>query len=127
MNTVSFQVSGLKEARGDMKQFQIPPLKTIARLEKELASAFADTQAATHIITHSLKTSGKVSSDFDGNSWDADITYGGEAAGAINDPVDYAIYERARGGEHDFMAPAFAHEDAFGDILNKHFDEVTRT
>lgn len=118
---VSFNVSGLKEARGDMQRLSKPPLKTLAALETLLKEAYTATQAATHIITASLKASGKTSSDFDGATWEASLTYGGAAPGAVNDPVDYAIYERARGGAHDFMAPAFALEPEFEAVINKHF------
>ena len=122
ISSVQYHVTGLKEARKEMQRLAAPPLKTIGELEKVAGQGFAATQAATHIITGSLKISGKLKTDFDGNTWDMQVTYGGEAHGAVFDPVRYAIYERARGGEHDFMAPLIPYEDQIEGILNKHFD-----
>lgn len=76
--------------------------------------AFADTQAMVHVITGSLKASGKVDSSYDQHEWHGTISYGGPAAGAINDPVKYAWYEQRRGGAHDFMANVHHHLDAIG-------------
>lgn len=56
-----------------------------------------------HVITGSLRASGRTSSDVTGGVWYGEITYGGPSSGYPNDPVDYADYERARGGEHDFL------------------------
>lgn len=118
MTYMEFNVDGLKEMKDFFHGLQKPPLKMIASLEKELAGAFAATQAATHIITGSLKASGKTSSDFSpaAAQWEGEITYGGASLGPIN-PVDYAIYEQARGGAHDFMAPVKPYEDRITEIM----------
>lgn len=113
-------VEGLDEAIDFFNGLQKPPVKTIGKLEKELALAYADTQAATHVITMSLKLSGVPSSDFDGDVWEGMISYGGPSTG-VNNPVDYAIYEQARGGAHDFLLPARAHEDKIEKIINGMF------
>jgi hypothetical protein len=103
-----------------------PPHRVVKDLELMLASAFEVTQAATHVITGSLKASGKTESDFDGDEWTGAITYGGAlwstpAPGPAKDPVVYAIYEMARGGDHDFFGPLVAYEGKVEDIINKHF------
>jgi len=90
-----------------------PDFKTIGKLEAVIDAAFAATQTFVHIDTGSLKSSGKVESDYDGVTalWTGTIVYGGESGG-INDPVRYAIYEQRRRGvktgvgtTHDFMTP----------------------
>src|SRR5690606_38051615 len=83
-------------------------------LDTILHTGFAQTQAAVHVITGSLKSSGKATTNFDGDTWEGEITYGGISMG-VNNRVTYAIYEKARGahwagpssvkGNHDFMAP----------------------
>lgn len=100
-----------------------PSFKTIGALDKVLKLAFDDTQAKVHapgnpgsptyVPTGSLKNSGNVESDFDGKVWAGTITYGGSSSGFPNDPVEYAIYEAARGGEHDFFRDLPEFEDAF--------------
>ena len=106
----------------DLKKMKEPPdYKVIGALESALAAAFAETQAATHVITASLKMSGKTSSDFDGKEWTGEITYGGASAGA-NNPVRYAIYEMARGGEHDFFSGLPGTFSKFEDGVRKHFE-----
>ena len=103
-----------------------PPHKTTKLLEALLDAAFMETQAATHVITESLKASGKVSSDFDGDKWEGVISYGGPlwrvpTPGPPNDPVDYAVYEMARGGTHDFFAPLIAFDGRFEEAIMTHF------
>lgn len=109
-----------------MRGYAGPPHKPVGKLEGVLAAAFAETQAATHILTGSLKASGKTDSDFDGDVWEGSITYGGVLwrapfPGPANDPVDYAIYEMARGGDHDFFAPLAAFDGAVELILQEWF------
>lgn len=84
----------------------MPNPRTILALNRALTTAFEATQAAVHIDTHSLKSSGKKSSDRDRirNRWEGIISYGGATTG-IKNPVNYAMYERARGGPHDFFHP----------------------
>lgn len=101
-----------------------PSFKTVTKLEATLHAQFLDTQARTHVITGSLKMSGKVASDFhaDGN-WEGSITYGGAAAGAVNDPVDYAVYEMARGGDHDFFGGLVDYQHGYVEAIQEHFAE----
>lgn len=126
--TITLNESGdpIKKWVADMKELAGPPHKPVGQLEAMLAAAFAETQAATHVITGSLKASGKTASDFDGDEWTGEITYGGAlwkpaAPGPPNNPVDYAIYEMARGGAHDFFGPLVAYEGAVEQILVNYF------
>lgn len=103
-----------------------PHYKTTVELEALLRAAFSDTQVRTHVITGSLKASGKTSSDFDGDTWTGTIEYGGDlwkvpVPGPAHDPVRYAIYEMARGGEHDFFAGLPGYVDKIPEILNGEF------
>ncbi len=85
-----------------------PTASDLLRLETVHSAVFGLTQTAVHVITGSLKTSAKISSDFRRNVWTGRIGYGGAAPGAVFNPVKYAEYEWARGGAHDFLAPALA-------------------
>lgn len=85
----------------------MPNRKTSLLLDTVLAAGFKETQAATHVITGSLKGSGKKNSEVHGDKWEGEIKYGGPSTG-INNPVNYAIYEKRREGAHDFMTPTKA-------------------
>lgn len=131
--TLEFSESGdpIKNWVADMHELAGPPHKPVGELEAMLAAAFAETQAATHIITGSLKASGKTNSEFDGDEWTGEIIYGGalwKAAvpGPPNDPVDYAIYEMARGGDHDFYGPLVAYEGKVEQILTEYFEKAAK-
>jgi hypothetical protein len=91
-----------------------PMLKELNRLEKVvnnpsrpkldiiLEKQFAKTQMDVHVITSSLKQSGKKSSTVRGRTWTGRISYGGASTGP-RPVVNYAIYERERTGSHDYM------------------------
>lgn len=126
--SVKFTESGdpIKNWVKSIKGTAGPPHKVVGELEALLQSAFAETQASTHVITGSLKASGKTETDFDGEEWSGAIEYGGilwktAAPGPPNDPVDYAIFEMARGGEHDFFGPLVAYDSKVEDAIMKHF------
>lgn len=87
----------------------------VREYELLLHNAFETTQSDVHVITGSLRGSGKVSSDVEENTWIGAITYGGDSPGFPHDPVTYADTERARGGDHDF----FANVHLFGEQLNE--------
>lgn len=93
----------------------MPGPQAKAFLDAVLELGFGVTQAAVHVETGSLKSSGDHKSNvepFD-KKWEGTIEYGGPSLGP-NNPVDYAIYEKARGthwagpssvkGDHDFFA-----------------------
>ena len=113
----------------DLKRLSGPPgFKVVHALEGVLQAAFLETQAATHVITGSLKSSGRTSSDFtDEKVWEGEISYGGSlyravAPGPPNDPVDYAIYEMARGGAHDFFAGLPGFDADWVHAIDMHFE-----
>jgi hypothetical protein len=95
-----------------------PDLHDLLRLEAVLTEQFELTQQYVHVITGSLRASGKIHSDMHGHLWEGEITYGGQS-NAIIDPVNYARREQSRGvsdvigvtgggdehGDHDFMRP----------------------
>lgn len=89
----------------------------ILRFESVLASQYTSTQRRVHVVTGSLKLSGKVESDATDNKWEGSISYGGVSAG-INNPVDYAEFERERDGSHDFLDPAVKMSDAYIAAMN---------
>jgi hypothetical protein len=76
------------------------------QFEAVLATQFIATQGHVHVITGSLRDSGKMDSEDNRVKWVGDIKYGGVAPGAVYDPVVYADEEYSRGGDHDFLAPA---------------------
>lgn len=91
---------------------RMPDHKTAGLLDAVLAFGFAETQAAVHVETGELKSSGTQDNKVDQtqNQWEGEIEYGGTASS-----VDYAIYEKRRGvhwvgpsaakGDHDFFRP----------------------
>lgn len=101
------------------KKMGVPPYKLVGELEAVFAEAYLDTQDKTHIITGSLKASGKKATDFDGNDWEGTISYGGSSGGP-NNPVDYAIYEMARGGDHDFFRDLGVYEQQMHAVILKY-------
>lgn len=104
-----------------------PGPETTGPLEAALAGAFVATQAKTHIISGSLKASGKTESDLVGHKWTGEITYGGPligppaGPGPAHDPVEYAIYEAARGPEHDPLAGLEVFDKQFEAAIDEHF------
>ncbi len=94
---------------------ELPSLTGQLRLEAVLAEQFQATQQAVHVITGSLRASGRVSSYMRDHVWHGEIEYGGNLVrAAVPGPprkrVNYAEYEQRRGlsggRNHDFMAPA---------------------
>lgn len=108
MATVLIQEFGIDDIIDGLNKLSKPDFRLTKKLGAVLKEQFDETQAATHVITGSLKLSGHTATDFDGDTWTGHITYGGPSAG-VNDPVEYAIYEMNRGGAHDFFAglPAY--------------------
>lgn len=93
-----------KDIEKELTRVEHAPTKASMYLDVVLHKGFAMTQGLVHIVTGSLKSSGKASTSFDGDTWRGEITYGGFSLG-VNNPVTYAIYEKARDGDHDFMLP----------------------
>jgi hypothetical protein len=104
--------SNWTEINRELDRLERSPIRAAAYLDNVLYKGFAETQAAVHVITGSLKTSGKISTGFDGDTWKGEISYGGASLG-VNNPVTYAIYEKARDGAHDFFTPLKALDSLF--------------
>lgn len=93
-----------------------PNARTLIRLESALTDQFQVTQRDVHVITESLRRSGRVNSSIDHSSWTGEIRYGGLSPSSVHDPVKYARYELNRQAtrpgvtirgavtpDHDFM------------------------
>ena len=123
--SVHVNSEGLNEVIGEWAVISGPiSFQITSRREKVLADFFANTQERTHVITGSLKSSGLPESDYDGDQWNGAITYGGAlwqapTPGPANDPVEYAVYEMARGGDHDFFGDAPYYIQKFEDVVNE--------
>ena len=107
-----------------------PDFETIGAMEEVLKAMFVLTQAATHVISGSLKASGTMESDFNKYIWTGRIMYGGAlhrtaVPGPPNPLVDYAIYEMQRGGSHDFFGGLPAFDPLFERAFNRFFEENT--
>lgn len=93
------------------------------RLEKVLLDFLATAKAQTHVITGSLKNSGRAEIDLSQESvWSGEIIFGGPSPGAVHDPVDYAIYEYSRSGSkdgtpHNFLSSAYLYNDSFQEAI----------
>lgn len=97
--------SDWSEVERDLDRLIVQPSpKTTALLRGVLDQGFGQTQAQVHVQTGSLKSSGKQDEDisYTKHQWLGTIRYGGPSLG-VNNPVDYAIYEKRRGGAHDFF------------------------
>lgn len=86
------------------------------RFESIVVTQFQLTQRAVHIQTGSLKSSGKLDTDTDDNSWKGTISYGGISSG-VHNPVRYAGHELERGGPHNYMAEAINYGNLYGPAI----------
>lgn len=86
-------------------QDDMPNAEAVAKLNAALEKTFIAVTADVHVDTGSLKQSGKSSGKRikARKRWEGTIRFGGPSTG-VNNPVDYAIYEKRRGGHHDFFA-----------------------
>lgn len=87
-----------------------------AKAELDTALMFGATQASAlvHVDTGKLKASQKVSSRVTKNTWIGKFSFGDRAKG-----VDYAIYERARGGHHDFLSGVHLLKPVFVEAIKR--------
>lgn len=97
----------------------LPDEAAVARLDAVLTAGFLATKAITHVITGSLKNSGRESTSVHGHTWEGSITYGGPSPGFPHDPVKYAYYEQRRRGSHDFMAPVYELHEALREAVRE--------
>lgn len=115
-----YRLEGMKRMKGEVNRLgRAPSFKTIGQLEATTQAGFRATQLAVHVITGSLKASGRTETDFDGKVWSGTLIYGGASA-PIN-PVRYAKYELARGGSHYFFGPMDAFEAQYRAAVRSHY------
>lgn len=74
---------------------------------------YAASQEHVHVITNALRTSGRHDTEHTGRGRvTGTLTYGGTQVTVSGHDrprtVDYAVYEQRRGGDHDWIAKAFA-------------------
>lgn len=72
-------------------------------LDGVLEEGFGQTQELVHVITGSLRGSGRVSHSHTEDSWEGSITYGGPAPGFAHPNVTYAQAEMSRGSVHNWF------------------------
>ncbi len=100
--------------------------RAVEACEAVLARQHQAMQRATHVITGSLRGSEDIDSDFRTGRWAGQLVAGGPSPGFVNNPVVYAVYELARGGLHDFRAPAEAMSGQYGDAMRAHLERAAR-
>jgi hypothetical protein len=96
--------------RGDYRELErelsriegMPNAKMNTALDTAFELGYETVKADVHVQTSSLKNSGKKSTKHGRSKWEGKFSFGGPSTG-VNNPVDYAIYELDRGGDHDFM------------------------
>lgn len=108
---ISFHVD-MDEWTDALRAIAGPGVETVEELEALIETAFDETQIIVHVITGSLKNSGRTHFRTQDSEWSGEIIYGGPSPGFPNDPVDYAGKEMGKGGEHDFLRNVdLIHED----------------
>lgn len=129
---VYHDITGLDEMIDEVHRVaNVAKFRIIGRLTTIHNMMFAETQVLvaspahphvpTYMPTGSLFNSGRKSTDFDGYHWEANITYGGPSSPR---DVDYAIYEMARGGVHDFFRTLPAYGPQFESAITDVLDDV---
>lgn len=81
-----------------------PGEETLQALSAVLALGFEQSQMKVHVITGSLKGSGRVSNRRVEDGWEGEISYGGPAPGYPHPYVRYAREEFGRGEDHDALS-----------------------
>lgn len=97
---------------------RLPNGAAITLLDALLGASFSAVEANVHILTGRLKGTGTVHSWTLGPLWEGRIHYGTPGFFDVHHhhygpEVMYAIFEKRRGGTHDFFNPAKAMESAF--------------
>lgn len=93
-----------REVERELKRLRnLPTRRDKQKLDRVLEWGLRATQEVVHIDTGSLLVSGRSDSVMMLGRYKGTITYGGPSMG-LNNPVDYAIYELDRGGDHDYMS-----------------------
>jgi len=92
--------SNIKKELNRLKN--IPNHSDKRKLDRVLRIGLTMAQTQVHVITGSLKESGKSSSKLVGSTYRGTFEFGGFSTG-VNNPVSYAVYEQDRGFNHNFM------------------------
>lgn len=90
-----------------------PGFETLEALSATIAAAFEETQQMVHVITGSLKASGRVKNQRTEDGWEGTISYGGQAPGMPHPVVSYAKEEFGRGENHDALRNTHAYREDF--------------
>lgn len=104
-----------------------PGSPMLVALNSILSQMLATAKAETHVVTGSLKNSGRKDSDYDENTWRGKIIFGGPSPGFPNDPVTYAKIEKNRGGpgsSHDFLRSAYLYQDRIKETIEDYLHDT---
>jgi hypothetical protein len=79
----------------------MPDIPMVARLDAVLTVGFETSRAAVHVDTGKLKASGKKKSSTNKavHEWKGQFSFPAKTSQGVS----YGIYERERGGDHDFL------------------------
>jgi hypothetical protein len=107
-------------------------------LEQVLFEAFAETQllvaspehphVPTYAPTGRLFGSGRTHSTFDGSVWEGTIEYGNASTQVVwrGGTGNYAVYEQARGGIHDYFSGLDRFHQRYGEVIMDFFETRKR-
>lgn len=84
-----------------------PGSETVSELSAAMEAGFRESQSLVHVMTGSLKASGRTHFEEPPDEWIGEISYGGPSPGSVHDPVTYASEELRRGGHHDDFFQSF--------------------
>ena len=113
---MKIKTTGLREATRYLEKVAAPlGPEVITALESTWGAAFLDTQNRAHVLTGALKASGQKSSEYDSGQWEGRISYGGPGA-------EQAVYEAAKGAEHDPLSGMPVFSERLIDAIEKHFE-----
>lgn len=98
--------------------------RIVAGFEGVFAQVAESVDAKVHVLTGSLRASGKRSTEYNAaqSRWTGELSYGGTLVksavpGPPIDPVVYAVYERNRGGSHDFFGEVHLWEPEYEAVI----------
>jgi len=99
---VRIKVRGLQPWIDGLDKFGVPTPEMERRWRQATDVFFDRTQQYVHVVSAELKASGRMDTFSDQRNIVGQVSYGGTAA------CDYAVYEFARGGDHDALTRGFA-------------------
>jgi hypothetical protein len=93
----------------------MPDLQMIANLDAVLHLGFANALAMVHVDTGRLKASGTKKSKANKHDWKGEFSFPAKNSSGVS----YGMYERERGGEHDFLSAVDILEPLFKAAIMK--------